>query len=167
MDLADYLRIYLTDHRAGQAAIVRVAHRFARSNRATPWELELSRLADDIEADAAVLDSVAEACAVEGGKAKRLLALAGERMGRLKLNGHILTYSPLSRVFEAEGLAAAAALKRQMWRTLERLQHRHAALADFDFAELADRATSQAEVLQRIHEWAADQLAGRPSNVST
>src|SRR5690606_41820116 len=100
MALAECLRAYPPEHRPGQAAIVRVAHRVARSNRATPWELELSRLADDIEADAAVLDSDAEAFAVQGGKAKRLLALAGERMGRLKLNGHILTYSPLSRVLD-------------------------------------------------------------------
>ena len=37
MDLGDYLRIYLADQRAVQAAIVRVATRFARSNRSTPW----------------------------------------------------------------------------------------------------------------------------------
>lgn len=167
MDLGDYLRIYLTDHRAGQAAIVRVAWRFARSNRSTPWGAELNDLAHDIADDAAVLDSVAEACDLDGGAAKRLLALAGERMGRLKLNGHFLSYSPLSRVLEAEGLIAALALTEQMWGTLDRMRDQHPPLVGFDFVALADRATAQVGRLRPVHRWAADRLAGRPSDVNT
>lgn len=167
MDLGDYLRIYLTDQRAAQAAMVRVANRFARSNRSTPWGEELNDLALDVADDAEVLESVATACGVDGGTAKRVLALAGERVGRLKLNGHWVTYSPLSRILETEGLIAALTLKREMWLLLGRLQEWHPPLDGFDFTALAGRAAAQIERLGPVHEWAADQLAGRPGDLST
>ncbi|MFO7293399.1 MAG: hypothetical protein FWJ92_03870 [Actinomycetes bacterium] len=161
MDVGDYLRIYLADQRAVQAAIVRVATRFARSNRSTPWSRELNDLAREVEDDAATLDSVAGACGADGGAVKRILSLAAERIGRLKLNGHLLTYSPLSRVVETEGLMAALTLKREMWLLLGRLQDWHPPLAAFDFGGLVQRASAQIELLRPIHEWAADQLAAR------
>ena len=39
----------------------------------------------------------------------------GEKLGRLKLNGQLLGYSPLSRLIELEGLMLGIAGKLAMW----------------------------------------------------
>ena len=42
-----------------------------------------------------------------------------ERFGRLKLNGHLLTRSPLSEVTELEALSLCAEARRLFWKSLE------------------------------------------------
>ena len=64
------------------------------------------------------------------GKLKPLAAVLGERLGRLKLNGRLRGYSPLSRLDELELLQIGVVGKRRLWRALE---HTHAGdLPDFD-----------------------------------
>jgi hypothetical protein len=48
-------------------------------------------------------------------------AWAAEKAGRLKLNGRVRGYSPLSRVVELEGLALLLLGQRRMWETLGRV----------------------------------------------
>jgi len=65
-----------------------------------------------------------------------------EKVGRLKLNGQLTGYSPLSRLVELEGLELGITGKRAMWAALE-----HVIGADvpgFDFGELQRRAERQA-----------------------
>ncbi len=77
-------------------------------------------------------------------KLKPLAAVLGERVGRLKLNGQLRGYSPLSRLDELELLQIGVAGKRRLWRALE---HTHAGdLPGFELAALAERATEQAQV---------------------
>ncbi len=45
----------------------------------------------------------------------------GERVGRLKLNGQFVGYSPLSRVVELQGLYLVSHMRLVLWRTLEQL----------------------------------------------
>jgi len=153
-----YLPIYLDDHRAIDDGLVRTAQRVAKSNAATPWADELRSLSEAVSADAAQLDAIREAAGIDGGTLKQLAARAGERLGRFKLNGHILTYSPLSRVLETEGLMAALELKRARWQTLATLSSDHSEWGAFDFAELERRAAEQIEQLWPIHAWAVAQL---------
>jgi hypothetical protein len=47
-----------------------------------------------------------------GDKVKNIAAWGIEKVGRLKLNGQLTGYSPLSRVVELEGLLAGIAGKR-------------------------------------------------------
>lgn len=157
----EYLGIYLNDHRAGEAVLVRLAGRILRSNRSTPWASDLSELHEAIRADAATLDEVAEAAGVTGGSIKRLAAIVGVGVGRLKLNGHLLTYSPLSRVLELEALIAALELKRSMWATLGELASGRPPLDVFDPTTMVDRASAQQEIVRPIQRWAASELANR------
>jgi hypothetical protein len=50
--------------------------------------------------------------------AKAGLAWAAEKVGRLKPNGHLTSYSPLSRLVELEGLKAGIEAKRSLWLAL-------------------------------------------------
>jgi hypothetical protein len=75
-----------------------------------------------------------------------------------KPNGHILTYSPLSRVIEVEALMAGVQVKQRLWVTLRLLTPARPALNLFDFAALERRGAEQLDILAEVHEWAAEQL---------
>jgi hypothetical protein len=93
-----------------------------------------------------VLEQVMEAIGAGRDRVKTTAAMAGERLGRFKLNGQLLGYSPLSRVVELEGLALGVTGKLAMWRAMMSLADPR--LAEFDFAALAERAERQQEELE-------------------
>jgi hypothetical protein len=81
----------------------------------------------------------------------RLKVVAGwgaEKVGRLKLNGRLLGYSPLSRVVELEGLALGVSGKLALWRALEEITPGHPELERFDLPALAERAERQLRELE-------------------
>lgn len=145
------LHIYLNDHRAANAGALAAARRSAKNNQGTPFAQVIDDLRADLEADARTLDDVLEALGVGKNVAKVGLALAGELVGRFKLNGRLRDYSPLSRVLELEAVASAVSGKRLLWSTLAQLQADEPRLASFDFDALAGRAEDQSERLQRLH----------------
>lgn len=153
-----YWHIYLNDHRAGASGGTRLANRLAAGNTPGPYAERLRDLADSISTDATTLDAVREAWGVDGGTLKRLGAIVLERVGRLKLNGHVLEYSPLSRVLEIEALMSAVQAKRQLWRSLRSVATHHPALAEFDFGVLEKRGDEQLAALEELHTWAVSQL---------
>ena len=78
---------------------------------------------------------------------------AGELVGRLKTNGRLSTYSPLSRLLELEMLLAGIDAKRSLWRSLNTAAIGE--LSDFDFDEMERRASSQRTRLIPFHAQAA------------
>jgi hypothetical protein len=154
----EYLAIYLNDHRAGAAGGARLARRVAHNNRSNRWGPRLGELAEAVSADKAKLDEVRTVLGVSGGALKRTGAVVAELGGRLKPNGHILTYSPLSRVIEVEALMAGVQVKQRLWATLRLLTPARPALNLFDFAALESRGATQLATLAEVHEWAAEQL---------
>jgi hypothetical protein len=151
------LTIYLNDHRAGAAAGTAVARRLWRKNRSGPWESQLKELHKAIDADRATLDAVRRAVGATGGELGRLAALTFERASRLKPNGRLVGYSPLSRVLELEMLISGVQSKLRLWRALHLTTATHPDLGPFDFVALAEQAAEQLETLSQIHEWAVTQ----------
>jgi hypothetical protein len=147
------LGIYINDHRAGAAAGLALAERIRRENEGTPLGEALGELIPQIEEDHATLREVAEMLGVRSDPVKVGAARAGEMLSRLKLNGQIRGYSPLSRVLEIEGLMAGIQAKRLLWNSLE-AAHRPE-LARFDFVALGQRAIAQREMLETHHGVAA------------
>jgi hypothetical protein len=148
--MGDLLAIYLNDHLAGATLGVELARRLRASNED---DLEfgpaLTELCVEIEADRETLKAAMDRLGVGQSKLKPLAAVIGERLGRLKLNGRLRGYSPLSRLDELELLQIGVAGKRRLWRALE---HTHARdLADFDLGALAERATEQLKRLEALH----------------
>lgn len=113
------LRIYLGDHLAGaDAATARVrwmAERYADE----PWGAPVVQLADAISADHAHLVSMVHRLGISPPVPRRWAARLGERVGRLKLNGHVARTSPLTPVVELEALRSGIAGKRSLWATLQ------------------------------------------------
>jgi len=71
-------------------------------------------------------------------------------VGRLKLNGRLVGYSPLSRLEELEFLSLGVEGKLLLWRCLESVSSAEQRLAGFDFATLVKRAEVQREELERF-----------------
>ncbi len=147
------LRVYLQDHHAAAAAGLNLARRLTRENASTPFADELTGLADAIADDRAKLGAVLQALDVEPSRLKIGLARAAERASRLKLNGRLISYSPLSRVIELETLGGGILAKRGLWNALAKTTAAQKAGLDFD--ELVDRANAQLAVVEQLRERAA------------
>lgn len=149
-----YLRIYLNDHLAGAATGIGVAQRLRESNRDDP-ELgpPLAGVCAEIEADRETLERIMERLEIRRGRVKPVLASAGEKLGRLKPNGQLRGYSPLSRLIELEFLLIGITGKLQLWKSLQSAFGER--LDEFDFAQLAERAAAQRRVVDELHASAA------------
>ena len=147
------LDIYLNDHLAGATVGVELSRRAANSNRGTPIGEFLERLHGEIVEDRRTLLAVVRALGVDISPAKPTLAWVAEKASRLKLNGRLRGYSPLSRLIELEGLETGVAAKRSLWQSLARAFPDDARLATFDLDELIARAEQQIRSTreQRLH----------------
>ncbi|MFP5389802.1 MAG: hypothetical protein ACLGG5_10960 [Thermoleophilia bacterium] len=148
------LSIYLNDHLAGATLGVELARRLRGSNQGdSDFGPALAELCVEIEADRETLKGVMDQLGVGQSKLKPLAAVLGERLGRLKLNGQLRGYSPLSRLDELELLQLGVTGKQRLWQALEHT--RSADLRDFDLDALAERARGQLSRLQELHSKAA------------
>lgn len=149
-DRGRYLAIYLNDHLAGAALGVELARRLRSSNSGDPEFGEpLARICGEIEEDRETLIRLTERLDVKRDQIKPALAKLAERLGRLKPNGHLRTYSPLSRVLELEVLASGIGGKMQLWNALE--ESFGDSLDGFDFHALAERADRQGQEVEDLH----------------
>lgn len=155
------LEIYLDDHAAGAAAGLSLARRLHENNRNTEWADRLRGLAEQVEEDERTLDEIREALGFEGGKAKRYLALGGERVARLKPNGRLVTYSPLSRLLECEAMEAGVSAKKRLWAAMREGPADLPELSQYDFDELTARAEAQISLLTSFHAHAASEAFQR------
>lgn len=142
------LAIYLNDHFAGATAGVELSKRAAGSNRGSEYGTFLDGLAREIAEDRQTLREIMRSLDVRVDRLKVIGAWGAEKLGRLKPNGRLREYSPLSRVVELEGLALAINGKLSGWRALERLAPGRPELANFDMTALAARAEDQLERLE-------------------
>jgi hypothetical protein len=155
--VSKYLSIYVNDHLAALTALRDVAGRAARSNGGTGLGTYLHEVASDLEDSRIELRRVATDLGVRRDPLKQAAAWAAEKLGRLKLNGHLLSHSPLSRVLELEGLAAGAELEIATWRTLSGATGR-------DFSDRIGKCEARRDELARRHAEAVAALFGEGSS---
>jgi hypothetical protein len=134
------LGIYLNDHLAGSEAGVETARRTRGSNEGTEFGAPLARIAGEIEEDKATLESVMDELGISRSRLKPALGWIGEKLGRLKPNGQLRGYSPLSRVVELELLLLGISGKHRLWTLLAELLDDETAA---DLPALAARAEDQ------------------------
>ncbi|HEY6792288.1 MAG TPA: hypothetical protein VI365_33750, partial [Trebonia sp.] len=89
---------------------------------------------------------------------KVFAAWAGEKAGRLKLNGHLLSRSPLSDLEETEMLRLGVEGKAAGWRTLHAVAQRDRRLDTGQLDELLARATRQSGTLESLRVRVAEQV---------
>jgi hypothetical protein len=137
------LATYLNDHLAGSVAGVELARRAARSNRGTSYGDVLSDLVPQIVEDRGALQDVMRRVGVDVDRPKLALAWGAEKLGRAKLNGRLIGYSPLSRLEEFEFLLLGIEGKLLMWQALYRVAQHDGRLSEVNFELLTRRARNQ------------------------
>jgi hypothetical protein len=142
------LDIYLNDHFAGATLGMELSRRAAAENRGTALGGFLQALHGEIVDDRRTLRAVMDALGVDASPVKPAGAWLVEKAGRLKLNGQLRGYSPLSPLVELEGLEAGVSGKRSLWQVLGRAFTTDARLEGFHFDALVARAEEQLEGLQ-------------------
>jgi hypothetical protein len=145
------LTIYLNDHLAGATTGAELAVRIASANENAAFHGSLERLAHEIDEDRESLITIMTGLEVPIDRAKVALGWTAEKVSRLKPNGQLRGYSPLSRLLELEGLLAGIQAKQALWRALI-----HAGLVDRDSLNgLIARARRQVATVQRLQGAAA------------
>lgn len=158
------LATYLNDHLAAATAARELAGRAAGANRRSRYGELLERLAEEIDEDRRQLLEIMDALDVGADRIKVLGGWAAEKLGRLKLNGRLLGYSPLSRVVELEVLTLGVYGKRALWFSLARLEAEEPALSRFDLPVLIERAEQQLEALETHRLAAVEEAMARKAD---
>jgi len=143
------LSIYLNDHLAGAMLGMELVRRAARENKGSALGMFLSEtLLPEIAEDRQTLERLMEQLGVTRSRPKIVAAWTVEKLGRLKLNGELRNYSPLSRLLELEGLTAGIEAKRSLWLSLKEAIDGNGHVQGVDFSALADRARTQQSRLE-------------------
>jgi hypothetical protein len=144
-----HLSIYLNDHLAGSIAGVELAKRSLSSNRGTAYGEFLEWLVEQVADDRQSLIRLMEALGVRRDRVKEAAGWTMEKAGRLKPNGRLIGYSPLSRMLELEGLWIGVNGKLSLWRALAAVADHEPRLEPGLLSQLQERAEEQ---LRRLDE---------------
>ena len=148
------LGIYLNDHLAGSVVGSSLARRFERENRGNEYGRPIGEIAREIEEDQVALVELMDRVGVRRKQVRLAVARAAELGARLKPNGRLIGYSPLSRVIELEGLTVGITGKLELWRSMGALEN-GARIDGVDFERLAARAEDQRDRVEDLRVRAA------------
>ena len=151
------LHIYLADHLAGSAGGVSLAKRIAKQNSGNEFGREMSQIARAIEEDQAALERIMQRVGTRTRRWRQAGAVLGERVSRLKPNGKLFSYSPLSRLVELEGMIIGVTGKLELWRSLLETRSDDSRFDVTALERLRGRAEEQRRQLECLHARAAKQ----------
>jgi hypothetical protein len=156
------LGVYLNDHLAGATAGLQLARRAAGSAEPGSESATIRKgLVSEIAADRSALIKIMTNLGIKIRGYKMFAAWAGEKAGRLKFNGHLLSRSPLSDLEETEMLRLGVEGKAAGWRTLRAVAEHDSRLDTGQLDELLARAARQSDELESLRvRIAAQVLAG-------
>jgi hypothetical protein len=159
-----YLATYLNDHLAGSTLGLELARRILGSNRDNEYAPVLRELCDEIAEDRETLLRLMKRLDIGRDRLKVAAAWGAEKLGRLKPNGHLTRYSPLSRLEELEILSLGVEGKLAMWSAL---RHTHGPeIAGIELDPLIARAASQRERLEKLRHRAGEQAIAREGDAA-
>ena len=160
----DLLGIYLNDHLAGATGGVGLARRMAAAaDPGSEPARALTTLAAEITQDRAALITIMGALGIPVRGYKVLAGWAGEKAGRAKPNGHLLTRSPLSALEETELLRLGVEGKAAGWRSLRVLAERDSRLDADRLDDLIERAKRQSDTLETLRVGIAERVLATPA----
>ena len=142
------LSIYLNDHLAGSVAGLELAKRTLDNNRGTEYEAFLERIVTEISEDKVTLETMFDRFGMSKSPVKPGVAWVAEKVGRLKLNGAITGYSPLSRLLEFEALRLGIQGKLCLWHSLREAAPSELNVPAGELDELIRRAEGQIELVE-------------------
>ena len=144
----ELLRIYMNDQLALGVLWREVAERTRRENAGSELGDTLAVVAAGIAEDVETFETIMRRLGLTRNPVKTSLAVAAERVARLKLNGRVRGYSPLSRFVELDFLAMGIDGKKLLWSNLRDLAGIAERMPDVDFDALIARAEQQRAALE-------------------
>jgi hypothetical protein len=155
------LGIYLNDHLAGATIGLELARRARGANEGTEYGEVLNRIAREIDEDRQTLQGLMETLEIGRDRPKVAFGWVAEKVGRLKPNGQLTGYSPLSRLVELEALSLGITGKASLWEALTEVAAEDSRLDTEELGRLTQRAERQRAEVWRLRQQAArEALAG-------
>ena len=145
----DLLGIYTNDHLAAATGGIELVSRMLGRWRGDRYEAHLEELLGELREERSGLRASMAALGIPVRQYKQIASWVGEKLARAKLNGHLLSRSPLSDLVEFEFISTAVLAKRAGFETL-------LAIAAVDTRldrSLLERLIAQAD---KQHDWLAD-----------
>lgn len=145
--------LYLSEHFTASTAGLGRLERMTRAFRDTPFHAELAEVTEQLRGERELYRDLLDRLDVPRRRYRQVAAWAGEKAGRLKLNGRVVEQSPMTMVFEPEVMRAGVLAKIGGWQTLRE----HADEIGLDPAQLDEliaQAYQQIDVLARFHAYA-------------
>ena len=145
----DLLGIYCNDHLAAATGGIELVRRMLGRHRGTSYDEHLEKLLDELREERSALEATMASLSLPVRQYKQVGSWIAEKLARGKLNGRLLSRSPLSDLVEFEFIATAVLAKRAGFETLR-------TLAEVDRrvdGELFHRLIGQAD---RQHRWLAE-----------
>lgn len=158
-----FLGVYMNDQLAAGVLWRELARRSRRQNEGTELGDALGRVAAAIAEDVETFEGIMERLGIERDRVKPTLAVVAERLGRLKPNGQLRGYSPLSRFAELDFLAMGIEGKKILWANLRDFADLATRLPDVDFDGLIERAGRQREELEPFRARAGREAFSAPT----
>ena len=159
----ELLGVYLNDHLAAATGGIELVGRMIGVHRGSRWEPPLQQLLTELREEKSSLLDVARALGVPVRQYKQLGVWVAEKVSRVKLNGRLLSRSPLSDLVEFEFLASAVRGKRSGFETLRIAAEVDDRLPKAELDRLIDQAHRQYEWLTDARrDVAAAVFGGRP-----
>jgi hypothetical protein len=156
------LGTYLNDHLAGSTVGLELAKRARGSNEGSEYGAALARVAREIEEDRDALKRLMDSLEISYDRPKLVAAWTGEKLGRLKPNGRLLSYSPLSRLIELEMLALGITGKLSLWEALTEVADQDSRIDRAQLKELSQRAERQRAEVWKLCQRAAREALAKP-----
>jgi hypothetical protein len=151
-----HLRVYMNDQLAAGILWREFAWRAQRENAGTPLGDALVHVAEITTEDVELFRTMMNRLGLRENPLKVRLAIASERLSRLKSRrSGRASYSPLSRFEELDFLLAGVTGKKILWQNLGDHAGLQRRLADIDFDQLMRRAQEQIDTLSSFHAEAA------------
>ncbi|MFS0705763.1 hypothetical protein AB6N23_14715 [Cellulomonas sp. 179-A 9B4 NHS] len=145
------LATYVEDHVAGATAVISRLERLSRVEEIGDMREPLGRLAAELREERATHMATARDLELSLSRLKRVGAVLGEHVARLKPNGRVGGRSPMSLVLELEIIRSGLEGKRMGWVTLRE----HADALELDVARLEHFITRSRDQADRVEHLAA------------
>ena len=139
----DLLGIYCNDHLAAATGGIELVGRMLSTHKGDRWEQPLEQLLTELREEKAAYLRIFEALGFPVRQYKQLGVWLAEKVTRGKLNGRLLSRSPLSDLLEFEFLASGVRGKRSGFETLRIAAEVEPRLPKAELDRLIDQAHRQ------------------------
>ena len=163
----DLLGVYCNDHLMAATGGIELVGRMLGTHRGKPFEPHLEQLLGELREEKSALLSMMKTLGYPVRQYKQVATWVGEKFSRLKLNGRLLSRSPLSDLIEFEFIATAVLGKRAGFETLLEVAEVDDRIDKALFERLIHQADQQHEWLSEARREVAARVFGGRSEAAS